>query len=122
MLTVDLQVVPAVLAAFLGTTCGITISYGLGRVIGPGVATRLGFLLHFDALQLAHGQRWLQRWGPYALVLGYFLPGIRHLTALLVGTAALPIRRFTRFAYPDALLWCSTFLGIGYARGAEWNR
>ena len=120
--TGHLQVVPALLAAFFGTICGITISYGVGRGIGPGVVTRLGLLLHFDAHQITHAQRWMQRWGPYALLIGYFLPGVRHLTALLVGTAVLPIHRFAPFAYSGTLLWCSTFLGVGYALGAEWSR
>ena len=120
--TGEFQVAPAALAVFLGTTCGITISYGLGRVIGPGVATRLGLLLHLDVHQVTYAQTWIQRWGPYAVLVGYFLPGIRHMTTLLIRASTLPISRFTRFAYPGALLWCSTFIGIGYALGAEWSQ
>jgi membrane protein DedA with SNARE-associated domain len=118
----ELQVGAALLTAWLGTSCGITISYGLGRVIGLRAIGRLGLLLHFDSDDIIHAQTWLQHWGPYALPLAYFIPGVRHLAALLTGVSGLPLIRFAPFAYAGAFLWCGTFISIGYGLGAEWSR
>lgn len=41
-----LHVVAALLTAFLGTACGITISFELGRLLGLQVFTRLGRMFH----------------------------------------------------------------------------
>ena len=38
----ELAVVPSLVAAFLGSSTGISLSYGIGRVVGPQVQARLG--------------------------------------------------------------------------------
>lgn len=118
----ELAFVPSVAAAFFGSSTGISLSYGVGRVAGSRVVAKLSPLLHLSPEHLSQGQIWLQRWGKYALVIAYFLPGVRHLVALLAGTSNLPLRIFAPFAYCGALLWSSTFIAIGYGLGEEWHR
>lgn len=117
----DLQIGPSLFAAFLGAAGGITISYGLGRFIGLQVLTHLG-PLRAHSNQVRRAQTWIQRWGPYMLPVAYFIPGVRHIAALLVGASGLSISAFMRFAYAGALLWSSAFIGLGYGFGAEWSR
>lgn len=118
----ELHLPATVLTAILGTTCGITISYGLGRLIGLHVLNRVGPWLHLSLDRIQHAQSWIQRWGPYALPLAYFLPGVRHVAALLTGASGLSLPTFARFAYAGAVLWSGTFIGVGYGFGAEWSR
>jgi membrane protein DedA with SNARE-associated domain len=118
----DLQVGPALVAAFLGTSCGISLSYGIGRWAGLRALTRIGLFFHVGPLQVAQAQAWVRRWGPYALPVAYFLPGLRHVAAIVVGASRLPPGRFSLFAYAGALLWSGTFISLGYGFGAEWRR
>ncbi len=118
----ELHPLPAVVTAFLGTACDITISYGLGRALGLPALNKMGRLLHAQPHHIMRAQRSIQRWGAYALPVAYFLPGVRHLAALLAGTARVSLKHFAEFAYPGALVWCGTFIGIGYGLGAEWSR
>lgn len=118
----DLAFLPSVAAAFLGSSTGISLSYGIGRAAGSQAMTKLGPLLHLSAEHIADGQAWLRRWGRYALIIGYFVPGVRHLVALLAGASNLPLHVFAPFAYCGALLWSATFIAIGYGLGEEWNR
>jgi membrane protein DedA with SNARE-associated domain len=118
----DLAFLPSLAAAFLGSSTGISLSYGVGRVAGSQVVTKLSPRLHLSPERLASGQIWLQRWGKYALVVAYFVPGVRHLVALLAGASSLPLQVFAPFAYCGALLWSATFIAIGYGLGEEWNR
>ena len=113
---------PALGAAFLGSATGISLSYGIGRMAGSHVVTKLGPILHLTPEHLAQGQAWAQRWGRYTLLIAYFIPGIRHLAALLAGASNLPLGLFARFAYCGALLWSATFVFIGYGFGEEWAR
>jgi membrane protein DedA with SNARE-associated domain len=55
-------------------------------------------------------------------VFAYFVPGIRHLAALLAGAANLPLNVFALYAYVGALLWSTTFIAVGYGFGEEWRR
>ncbi|WP_447598246.1 DedA family protein [Nitrospira sp. Nam80] len=118
----DLALVPSMAAAFLGSSTGITFSYGIGRVAGSRVVMKLSPLLHLRPQHIASGQMWLQRWGKYALLIAYFVPGLRHLVALLAGASGLPLHVFAPFAYGGAFLWSATFIGIGYGLGEEWHR
>ncbi len=114
---------PATLAAaFLGTTCGITLSYGIGRGVGPVAVQRFGYVLHLTPAHLDRVQAWYRRHGRYALVFGYFVPGIRHLVAFTAGSARLPWPLFVLFAYAGGLLWAATFIALGYGFGEEWAR
>jgi membrane protein DedA with SNARE-associated domain len=118
----DLHVGAALLTAFLGTACGSTISYELGRLFGLQVITRLGRMLHVAPEQIMEAQTWVRRWGPYAMPFAYFLPGVRHVAAIATGASQLSLSRFAAFAYAGAFLWSATFIGIGYGLGAEWSR
>ena len=78
--------------------------------------------LHIRAEYLALTYSWVDRWGMYVLLVAYFIPGVHHLTGLVLGGSLLPPLVFARFAYAGALLWTSTFIGLGYVAGAEWHR
>ena len=57
--------------------------------------------------------------GKWALIIGYFIPGVRHLTGYVAGGLRLPWRYFALFAYSGALLWVSLFIGAGYVFQAQ---
>jgi membrane protein DedA with SNARE-associated domain len=118
----ELHVVPALATAFLGSASGITLSYVLGRVVGVQVVTKWGPFLHLQPDRLAQTQQWIVRWGKYALLIAYFIPGVRHLAALVVGASAVSLTVFAPFAYTGALLWSASFIGLGYVAGEEWRR
>jgi membrane protein DedA with SNARE-associated domain len=118
----QLTVLPSLAAAFLGSSAGITLSYGIGRVAGSQVVTKAGPFLHLSTNHIEKGQAWLQRWGKYALIVAYFVPGVRHLVALLAGASNVPLHDFVPFAYCGALLWTTTFIAVGYGLGEEWHR
>ena len=61
------------------------------------------------------------RYGKHALFIGYFIPGVRHLTAIIAGTSLMPYRIFALFAYPGGFLWTITLVGIGYFLGEKWH-
>jgi membrane protein DedA with SNARE-associated domain len=105
------------LAAVAGCLTGITLSYALGRWVGlPVLHAR--FASHRDVLE--HAQNWFRRFGGWLLMFGYFIPGVRHVTAIAAGSGGLEYRRFAVFAYPGGIIWCSVFLAIGYFAGDRW--
>src|SRR5215510_8585454 len=84
-----LRLEPTVATAFLGSACGISVSYAIGRFIGLPALTKFGPLLHLRPEHLEQAHRWMERWGKYSLLLAYFIPGYRHLAAFMVGTSRL---------------------------------
>lgn len=116
----DLHIVPTIASAFLGSACGITISYALGRSVGTYLITTYGHIVHITPQKMDHVHDWFNRVGRWGLMFGYFLPGIRHLTAFTAGTSKLKLPVFALFTYTGGFLWSVTFISVGYFLGKEW--
>jgi membrane protein DedA with SNARE-associated domain len=114
-----LHPVPAVVAAFLGSICGITLNYLVGRFVGFPLMYRYGIYIRLTPAKLERAQQWFERYGKWALFIGYFLPGIRHLGALSAGASRLQYWIFAPFAYSGGFLWAATFITLGYFLGEE---
>jgi membrane protein DedA with SNARE-associated domain len=114
--------IPTYAAAVLGSTCGITVSYGLGRSLGVLVIHRYGHSLHITQERLARVHQWFERVGTWSLLVGYFVPGLRHLIAIVAGTSRLRPLLFALFAYTGACVWVLAFVSLGYLGGEEWER
>jgi membrane protein DedA with SNARE-associated domain len=109
----------AIVAAALGSMCGITVSYLIGRYIGLPTISRWGRWVHITEASMARVRDWFERWGRWTLVFAYFVPGVRHVTAIVSGASRLSWHRFAPFAYSGALLWSATFILAGYLLGGE---
>jgi membrane protein DedA with SNARE-associated domain len=107
------------LAAVGGCLSGITVSYTLGRLIGLPVLLKR---LHLPEHGVARAQRWFHRFGGWLLTFGYFIPGVRHVSAIAAGSTPLDYPVFAKFAYPGGIAWCSVFLSVGYIAGDRWRQ
>ena len=112
----------AVLVAFCGSAGGISLSYTIGRTLGLGFVHRYGRWVHVSDTQIRRVHDWFKRVGHWALFFGYFVPGVRHFTAIVAGTSKLEFRSFASYAWPGGLLWVCTFISIGYFLGEQWQR
>jgi membrane protein DedA with SNARE-associated domain len=114
-----LAILSSLIAAYVGSCCGISGSYVLGIATGHYLSQTWGRYIGLTEkrYQLAHN--WFERVGKWALVIGYFIPGVRHLTGYVAGGLRLPWRYFVLFAYSGALVWVSLFIGAGYVFHAQ---
>ena len=108
-------------SALAGSASGITISYTLGRWFGTALLDRYGKHLHLTPERIDRAHQWFDRIGHWALTFGYFIPGVRHLTAYAAGISGLALYRFAIFAYLGSVLWVATFLSLGYFLGERWR-
>ena len=114
--------VPTFAAAFCGSACGITVSYTLGRIFDNYVLVKYGSYIHMTPDRLARVHSWFERRGRWTLLVGYFVPGVRHLTGYIAGASELSFSNFALFAYSGAFCWVAVFITLGYFLGEEWNR
>jgi membrane protein DedA with SNARE-associated domain len=113
----EFSFLPAYASALLGSATGITVSYLIGRSGGVRIVSRYGRHVHLTVERLNLVNSWFTRVGKWALTIGYFVPGVRHLTALTAGTSKVQYRVFALFAYSGAVLWSLTFISLGYFLG-----
>ena len=110
------------ISAFLGSVCGITVSYGLGHFLGTLIVGKYGRIFHVTPEKLKTLNDWYVRFGKWSLLVGYFVAGVRHFNALFAGAAKLQFSVFALFAYLGAFLWSLTLISTGYVLGKEWGR
>jgi membrane protein DedA with SNARE-associated domain len=113
---------PTFVAAFLGSACGITVSYTLGRIFDTYVLVKYGRFFHMTPQRLERVHSWFERRGRWTLLIGYFIPGVRHLTGYVAGVSELSFPNFALFAYTGAFCWAAVFITVGYILGEQWNR
>jgi membrane protein DedA with SNARE-associated domain len=116
-----LQLFPTMAAAFLGSVCGITISYGVGRTVGYYLVTKFGPAVKITEDKVTRVHSWFDRVGKWGLLFGYLLPGVRHLIAFGAGTSKLPLSVFASFAYTGGFIWSVTVISAGYYLGSQWT-
>jgi membrane protein DedA with SNARE-associated domain len=108
--------------AFAGSTCGITVSYVLGRTGVIYILERFAPLNRWVERHLPQVDGWFQRYGKWTLFFGYFIAGVRHFTALTAGMSKFKWRTFAAYAYPGGFVWVACFVSVGYYLGAEWEK
>ena len=111
-------------AALAGSTCGITISYTLGRTFGLELIHRYGRYMRITEEHVEKAHAWFERVGHWGLTFGYFIPGVRHLTAYAAGMSdwsrpvrAVRLQRRRASGWPRLSAWVTSWASAG----RRWN-
>ena len=108
--------------AVCGSVAGITLSYWLGRQFGLPLVSRHGRRFGITEARLEKVHRWYSQFGKIVLLIGYFIPGIRHVTAFAAGISRMNFGSFALFAYTGGVIWALTFITLGKTLGVHWTR
>lgn len=117
-----LSPVATFIAAACGSMAGISISYVIGRTAGVFLIRRYGHWVRITEERMQRVHDWFERVGRWALLIGYFIPGVRHMTGYAAGITSMEYRHFALFSYCGAILWVSMFLSLGYFVGDRWDQ
>lgn len=109
------------MSAFLGAMSGISVSYFLGCKLGLPFLERFGPRVGITEQKIEKSQLYFQKYGNLMIIIGYFIPGIRHISAYLAGIAAMNFKRFALYAYSGGLVWSFTFIMLGKGLGRKWR-
>ncbi|MCM3766382.1 DedA family protein [Neobacillus niacini] len=115
-----LSLVTSIIVAICGTCIGITVSYQLGKMLGLPFLERFGPKVKIGKKKLDATGNLFSKYGGILLFIGYFIPGIRHITAYIAGIASYRKTYFSLFAYSGAIVWVSVFIGLGNLLGGNW--
>jgi membrane protein DedA with SNARE-associated domain len=116
-----IEAIPTIMAAYMGSMCGISVSYLLGRTAGRHIIESYGPWFGLTQAKLKSVHEWFESFGKWTLFFGYFIPGVRHFTGFCAGTSYLEYHLFALFAYTGGIFWASTFLSAGYFLGDYWH-
>lgn len=107
-----LHPLPAFIVTYLGVVSGLSLGYVLGRFMGASVLDRLRRKNRF-AKQLDFSEKLVQKYGSFALCIGYFFPVVRHVMPYAVGLNKMSFRRYALFSYTTGFVWTLLFFTLG---------
>lgn len=113
---------PSLLSAFTGAIGGISLSYFLGIKLGLPFLQKYGPKFHINANKISKAKKLYNQFGPFLLFIGFFIPGVRHITAYLAGINCYSYKKFALFAYSGAIFWGFTFITAGKVLGHNWHQ
>ncbi|MBN8252217.1 DedA family protein [Priestia flexa] len=100
---------PAIIISFFGSLLGMMISYMIGRKAGRPFIDKYGKWVGLKEKRMIQVEKWMKKYGPYSIILGYFIPGVRHLMCYFSGIGKMKLKRYIAFAAIGAFLWCFVF-------------
>jgi membrane protein DedA with SNARE-associated domain len=111
----------SLISAFVGATGGISLSYFIGYKFGLPLLKKFGPKIHITEQKINRTKKLFEKFGPSLLLIGYFIPGVRHLAAYIAAVNSFPFRKFAVYAYTGALIWTFTFITLGRKLGGNWG-
>jgi membrane protein DedA with SNARE-associated domain len=112
----------ALFATWLGLTSlivlGSTNLFIASRRFGPSFITgRVGAALHLTPSRIGRAQSWISRWGPLAIAVSRYVPGLRWAMAVACGSLGVSYRTFWLSTAISAAIWSAVMLTLGVTLG-----
>jgi membrane protein DedA with SNARE-associated domain len=73
--------------------------------------------LHLTPSSLTRAQSWIRRWGPLAIGVSRYVPGLRWAMAVACGTLGVGYRTFWLSTAVSAAIWAALMLTLGVTVG-----
>jgi membrane protein DedA with SNARE-associated domain len=110
-----------VLAGTIGYTIGSILGWAIGIYGGRPFLERRGRWFHLSHERLERAERWFDRWGDWAVLIGRITPVARSFISIPAGVFRMPFGRYVVLTFIGSTLWCIAFAGAGYAAGTRWE-
>ncbi|MGK5440920.1 DedA family protein [Micromonospora sp. URMC 105] len=116
------HLVVIVLAATAGSLLGALVLYWLGAALGEERLKRwLDHLPLVDRDDLEKADRWFERYGRWAVLIGRVVPVVRSLVSVPAGANRMPLGEFVLLTTLGSGVWNSLIVGLGFALGSRWE-
>ncbi|PWR06586.1 DedA family protein [Micromonospora acroterricola] len=116
------NLVLVVVAATVGSLVGALVLYWLGAALGEERLKRwLDRIPLVDRDDLEKADRWFERHGRWAVLIGRVVPVVRSLVSVPAGANRMPLGEFILLTTIGSGVWNALIVGAGYALGSRWQ-
>jgi membrane protein DedA with SNARE-associated domain len=116
-----LSLAGVIVAGLLGNVAGSYVAWAVGRYGGQPALRRWGGRLRIREHDLDRANRWFDRHGGRAVLIGRVLPVVRTFISLPAGIAGMAPLRFGVYTTIGCIPWTAALAGAGYAVGKNWQ-
>jgi membrane protein DedA with SNARE-associated domain len=100
---------------------GSGLCYWLGTIGGKPLLMRYGKYIFVRAKDIERTERFFARHGKATILIGRFLPVVRHIISVPAGIARMPLIPFFTQTFIGATIWGTVLMLVGYELGAQWE-
>ncbi|WP_174287339.1 DedA family protein [Sphingomonas bacterium] len=111
----------AATAGAIGCNLGSVVAYEIGKRGGRPAAERWGRYLLIGPGELDAADRFFERFGAPAVLIGRLLPLIRSFIAFPAGVARMRLLPFHAYTFIGSWPWCFGLAWVGMKLGARWD-
>lgn len=104
-------------AALLGSG----LCYWLGMIGGKPILLRYGKFIGVRQKDVQRTETYFARHGRATILIGRFLPVVRHIISIPAGIARMPLVPFFTQTFIGSTIWGTVLILIGYELGARWD-
>jgi membrane protein DedA with SNARE-associated domain len=112
------NIVEVIAVAALGAVVGDSIGFWIARTGGKRAIGKIPVIRDTLPKLLPRGERFFEKHGPKAVVIGRFVAGLRVTVAWLAGLSGMPWPRFVFYNAIGGILWATTFGLVAYYFGS----
>jgi membrane protein DedA with SNARE-associated domain len=105
----------------VGAVVGSGICYWIGVVGGKPFLVNYGKYFLVRQHEIARTEAFFARHGKKTILIGRFLPVIRHIISVPAGIARMPLPGFFLQTFLGSTIWGGTLILLGYYVGANWE-
>jgi membrane protein DedA with SNARE-associated domain len=109
------------LAGTLGYQLGALVGWWIGYAGGRPFLERHGRFVHLGPAQLVKAERWFERFGDWAVLLGRITPLARSFVSIPAGVFRAPFWRYAGLTLIGSATWSFALVGTGFAVGSRWD-
>lgn len=111
----------AATAGAIGCNLGSIPAYEIGKRGGRPAFLRWGKYVLIGPGEIDKADRFFERYGNSAVLIGRLLPVIRSFIAFPAGVARMPLARFHIYTFIGSWPWCFGLAYVGMVLGDQWN-
>jgi membrane protein DedA with SNARE-associated domain len=110
-----------IVAGLLGNVAGSYLAWAVGKYAGQPAVRRWGRRVGIREREVDRANRWFERHGTPAVLVGRIVPVVRTFISLPAGFAAMPPGRFGLYTTLGSIPWTAGLAIAGYELGANWQ-
>ena len=122
----ELSLPGAIVAGSVGSLLGALLWFYIGRWVGTERlkrwAGRYGRLLTMTPGDVEAADRWFDRHGGKAVMIGRLVPGVRTLISVPAGISGMSLARLVAWSAVGTLLWTALLTIAGYVLEGQYDR
>ena len=108
-------------AGSLGYLVGALAGWAIGVRGGRPLVERHGRTLHLSPARFTRAERWFERFGGWAVLLGRVTPVVRSFVSIPAGVLGSPFPAYTLLTLLGSAIWCFGFAAAGWALAGRWE-